>query len=391
MKICKDCQKPSIYHIRTWLETLVSHLLPTCFLIEEYSGALIEKLLLFFHLASFRDDFTDSNIQLRTTCFIAEAKKYGVKFKVLCGPFGHTNHFQMEVGKKVFRFEGLPRAEFLSKARTQIIDDKELVKKHLKKGNFPIAEGKSFWFFQKKKALQWAQVQLGFPLVVKPREGSLSQHVTTNIQNPEKLKHAIDKAIVYSPAFIIEKFIPKTFVYRATVIDFDFVAVVQQIPANVIGDGAHTIQELIERKNKDAKRGQPKQKEFILSKLVVNETTKKLLKDKGYNFSTVPKKGGMVLLQKDSFLKLGGDLREITSEVHPDNFHLFRQVAKFFETRLVGIDFLAQDISLSWKNQTSAILELNSIPCIEMHHFPSSGKPQNVAKALVKMVLKYYL
>jgi cyanophycin synthetase len=37
------------------------------------------------------------------------------------------------------------------------------------------------------------------------------------------------------------------------------------------------------------------------------------------------------------------------------------------------------------------VLELNSVPCIEMHHFPSSGTPQNVAKALVDLFFKYYL
>jgi len=144
-------------------------------------------------------------------------------------------------------------------------------------------------------------------------------------------------------------------------------------------------------KNKNPQRGNPQQKGTILCKLVINETTEKLLKEKGYNFSTIPKKGEIVYLQKDSFLKLGGDLFEVTKGVHPDNLLLFCEVAKFFDVRLVGIDFLAKDISISWKNQPCAILELNSLPCIEMHHFPSSGKSQNVAKTLVDMVFKYYL
>lgn len=39
--------------------------------------------------------------------------------------------------------------------------------------------------------------------------------------------------------------------HRATVIDFNFVAVVTQIPARVIGDDNCTIQELVEKKNSD--------------------------------------------------------------------------------------------------------------------------------------------
>ena len=123
----------------------------------------------------------------------------------------------------------------------------------------------------------------------------------------------------------------------------------------------------------------PHQKEFTLYRIVENETS---------NFSAIPRKGEIVYLQKDPFLKLGGDLIEVTPQIHPDNSQLFREIAKFFDIRVVGIDFLAQDISNSWKNQPCAVLELNSAPCIELHHFPSSGTPQNVARAVVDLFLK---
>ena len=285
----------------------------------------------------------------------------------------------------------MPIADFISKYDTRLVDDKEKTKSHLQKGNFPVAEGKSFWFWQKKKAIEFGTKKLGYPLVVKPRSGSVSRHVTTNIQNSEKLKIAIDKAVIYSPAFIIEKFIPDTAVYRATVIDFDYVACVKQVPANVVGDGISTIRELIDKKNSTPRRGEPHQKEYTLYKIIENETTEKLLSERGYTFLSVPKENEVIFLQKDSFLKLGGDLVDVTSEVHPDNLEFFRHVAGFFDIRVVGIDFLAQDISCSWKEQQCAILELNSVPCIELHHFPSSGAPQNVARAVADLFFKYYL
>lgn len=259
---------------------------------------------------------------------------------------------------------------------TRLVDDKEKTKSYLRKGNFPIAEGKSFWFWQKKKAADFGIKKLGFPLVVKPRSGSVSRHVTTNIEDAGKLKRAIDNAVIYSPAFIVEKFIPRAFVYRATVIDFNFVACVKQVPANVVGDGIATIRELIDRKNSDPNRGEPHQK---------------IVEDKTIDFLSAPKKGEVVFLQQDPFLKLGGDLVEMTPEVHPDNRNLFRQVAKFFDIKIVGIDFLARDISRSYKEQECAILELNSAPCIELHHFPYSGAPQNAAKAVADLFFKYYL
>ena len=219
----------------------------------------------------------------------------------------------------------------------------------------------------------------------------MARHVTTNIRSREELREGLDKAIVYSPAFIVERFIENSFVYRATVVDFDFVAVVKQVPANVVGDGTSTIQQLVGKKNGDKKRGEPHQKDFTLYKIVIDETTRKLLAEKNYKLETVPKKDEIVYLQKNPFLKLGGDLVEITEKAHQDNVQLFKNIAKFFDIRLVGIDFLILNISSSWKNQHCAVLELNSVPCIEMHHFPSSGTPQNVANALVNLFFKYYL
>jgi cyanophycin synthetase len=394
IKFCDDCEMPSTYHLQTWLDELINRFLPRLSLpkkFELFFDILLEKSFIFSKLVSLRDDFTRSDIQLRTTCFIDEARKRGIKFKVLYGPFGYTNYFQAEINGKIFRFEGLPIADFASKHEAQLVDDKKRTKCRLRKKNFPIADGKAFWFWQKKQAVEFGVNHLRFPLVVKPCRGSASKHVTTNIQDIERLKYAINKAIIYSPAFIIERFIPDASVHRATVIDFNFVACVKQAPANVVGNGSLTIRELIDRKNNDPCRGQPFQKEFTLYKIVEDETTRNLLAEKGYNLSIILKEGEIVYLQKDSFLKLGGDLLEVTPQVHPDNIQLFRDIAKLFDIRVVGIDFLCQNISDSWKNQQCAVLELNSIPCIELHHFPSSGIPQNVAKAIVDLFFKYYL
>ncbi len=390
---CKDCGTSSLSHIQTWLDDFTDCLLPRITLsrkIDLLFDAVLEKFFTFFGLASLRDDFTRSDIQLRSSCFAEELRKRGAVLEVLRGPFGCTNHFRAKIHGKVVRFESLPTADFVSTYNTGFVDDKAKTKLRLQKRSFPVAEGRSFWFWQKKRAVKFAN-DLGFPLVVKPRSGSVSRHVTTSIQDPAVLKMAIDKAILYAPVFIIERFIPNAAVHRATVIDFDYVACVKQVPAHVVGDGVSTIRALIDKKNSDPARGEPHQKEYTLYTIVENEVTETLLSKKGYTFFSVPQKDEVVFLQHDPFLKLGGDLVEVTSEVYPDNLALFRDVARYFDIRVVGIDFLAQDISRPWKEQQCAILELNSVPCIELHHFPSSGKPQNVAAAVVDVFFKYYL
>ncbi|MBU1178619.1 hypothetical protein KJ903_05430 [Patescibacteria group bacterium] len=352
-------------------------------------GAFLTKFLLFSGLASWRSDFTDSDLNLRASCFISEARKKGWQLEVLRGPFGFTIYSRAKKNGKRVAFEGLPLTDLSDKYKAGFIDNKGKIKIILKKNDFPVAPGKLFWFWQIRAAVNYGR-ELDYPLVVKPSRGSGSEGVTTNIGNSSRLKKAVNVALRYGPTFIVEKYITEAFVHRATVVNFKFVACVKQVPANVVGDGVSTIRELIERKNRDKRRGEWGQRRFVLYKIVQNKTTIKLLADQNYNLDSVLSASKIIDLQRDPFLKLGGDLIEVTPRIHPDNLQLFRTVATFFAVRLVGIDFICPDISVSWRNQRCAILELNSLPFIELHHFPSTGASQNVARALVEALAKYY-
>jgi len=358
--------------------------------IEDFSDYFLEKLFVALGLFRPRKDFAVADIPQRVFLFLKEMEKRGAAGYAFKTPWGWADFYKVVVGKKTFRFQGLPTAPFESKYPSRLSDDKWLAKQHLKRSGFPVAEAQAFWFWQKKKALDFGQ-KLGFPLVVKPRAGSLSRHVSTDVRNLNDLKKAVDWSLVYSPAFIVEKYLAETFVFRATVVDFDFIAVHQGLPANVVGDGISSITKLIEIKNADPRRGPADQKQFSFHPIVVDKTTEELLNQKGYGLESILRKDELIYLQKDSFLRLGGDIIETTAETHPENQKLFSDVARHFDIRFVGIDFLAQDISLPWREQACAVLELNSLPAFESHHFPVSGQPQNVASALAELFFKYYV
>ncbi len=357
--------------------------------IESWLTEIIETVLLYTGIAKYRDDFRESDIEPRAWFFIQEAKKRGVQVCSLYGPGGFTNNFKATVGGKTIRFEMLPIIEWENGKNARRADDKKKTKLFLAQKNFPIAEGKTFWFWNKKKALLFGNT-LGFPLVVKPRNGSVSRHVTTNIDSTVALKEAIRYATLYSPSFIVEKCIAGS-LYRGTVLDFTQVVCVEQIPAHIVGDGRRTIRELIDAKNTDPRRGNLDAAHSTLHKITENSMSKKMLGEKNYTALTVLKNGETFFLQKDPFLKWGGDLREVTPFVHPDNIKLFEDVARAFEIHAVGIDFIIPDIRASWKQQSCAVLELNSMPAIDLHHSPTEGTPTNPAKTLVDMFFKYYL
>lgn len=388
---CPDCYPQPVNHVQKWVDGLMSLILPSGGSCWKFLDRGIERAFVGLGLVTKDDDATMDlkKIFLRTSVVIEEGRKAGIKFWAFKGPYGYINSFEMEVDGKRFSFEGLPRAEFLESKLARIVDDKAAVKKVLLKHGLPTPEGKSFWFFRKGAARRYG-LKIGFPLVVKPRSGSLTHHVTLNIRTPKELDAGLRCAFVYEPCCIVERYVPNASLHRVTVVDGEFVACVQRVAAHVVGDGAHTISELIAEKNRDPRRAAAGRKDAILYQLVVNDVTERVLAKQGFNLDSVPPVGQTVGLQEKTLLDLGGSLVELTPRIHPENKKLCERVAEIFGVKLVGLDVLAEDISKPWQTQPFAIIELNSLPFIDMHHGPSDGEPVNVAARIIAMVKKYY-
>lgn len=390
---CSDCNEPKRQHIHTWLEELFSHAprwnIPG---LERFAdwwfAAVVERLLVRLGFAQWNNRIALERLQLRSACFVEEARKRDVPVAALEGPNGPTHHFRITVNGKMFRFDGLPLAEHALVSAISLTD-KARTRIALKNGGFPVADGKAFWLWNRNAARQYVEHMLGFPVVVKPRNGFLCRHVTTNVQTAKELAAAIHHALEYSPSFLVERYVRGN-VYRATVIDAQTVACVQYIAANVLGDGVKTIRTLVKEKNDSPERGLPPSKRHVLYKIVVNSMTDRLLREHDKTLDSIPPLGQRVWLQRDPFQALGGNVVEVTESVHPENAELFRSVARYAHAGIIGIDLICQDISRSWRNQQCAILELSDVPCIELHQFPSSGTPHKLGAAILNMVYKYY-
>ncbi len=388
---CKECGPLPTNHFEDYVSALSTYLLPT--ISPKVVNVLffpIENLLIKTGVVTLEAVFPKEKIPLRSLVFLREAQKNNILCLGMKTPFGYNGQFLIQTKTKQYPFEGLPAAEHLSTRNSLKIDDKIYVKRILQKNDFPAPEGKHFWFFDKKKALRYG-LTLGFPLMVKPRNGSASRHCTFNIQDEGQLKLAIQSVFLLDPCCIVERFIPNTTTFRGTVVDGSFVACTKRVPAHVVGDGNATIQELIGIKNSDPRRKKAPDKTTTLYHITFDHTSERLLSKQGYTLASIPKKDEMVPLQEKIIIDFGGEPVEVTPSVHPDNLALFRNVANLFQVKLVGIDFLAEDITHSWKEQRSAVIELNSLPYIDVHHNPASGTPQNVAGALINMVKKYYV
>ena len=122
---------------------------------------------------------------------------------------------------------------------------------------------------------------------------------------------------------------------------------------------------------------------YTLHKIVVSPRALELLASHGLGLDSIPAPGQKVYLHDKIVLACGVDIVDVTDAVHPANRELFTTVGKLCRVPLAGIDFIAPDISKPYDEQKCGILEINSVPYIDMHHYPTSGVPRNVAGSLL--------
>ena len=339
------------------------------------------ETLRFIRLAKLESNLQKHDFRNRAFIFLAEARRrllpiYAIKL------FGrYTGDFCFIYNKKRHYYEEIPTTALQTHYH---LDDKWKIKNILQQYNLPVAKGKVF--VSKAKALKFSQT-LDYPLVVKPNSGSLSHHLTCPIESEDQLLVAIDLARKYCPEFIVEEFIEGN-LYRATVVGQEKVFFCQKEKANIVGDGIHSISELIETKNNGPHRGQAGSKGFTLFQIPQNDLLIENLKSQGLSLEFVPAEAQKVYLHDKYILSAGCDIINCADIVHEDNRNLMLELARLLKTDLVGIDFICPNISQSYKRQKTAILETNSLPYIDMHARPSHGASENVAEIVWDFVLK---
>lgn len=258
-----------------------------------------------------------------------------------------------------------------------IVSNKELTKQILFDNFIPVPEG---LIIRSLKGLDKAIKMLGFPLAIKPYNGNHGRGITCNITSVEKALSSYQLAKSISKKVVIERFIRGSD-FRFLVINYKVVAVAQRTPANIVGDGVSTIQQLIDLVNQDPDRGQGH--ENILTKIKIDQTTKDILNDKNLTLECVLKKDEVLYLKDAANLSSGGTAKDITDLVHPLNIKLAERAARVVNLDICGIDVVCQDITKPMTEETGAVIEINSCPGFRMHLSPSIGTSRNVASILM--------
>ncbi len=256
-----------------------------------------------------------------------------------------------------------------------IASDKEMTKLLLREIGLPVPCGgvartldeASKWFVKLKK-----------PVVVKPIDGCQGQGITLEIETLTDLEKGFSFAQQVSPEVIIEEqAMGKQ--YRLLIINGKLIAASERVPAHIVGDGMHTVDELIRIANGNPLRGDDHEKP--LTKIPVDEFVLDYLKRTKRSLHEVPRDGEVVLLRDSANLSTGGIAIDVTSRVHQNHAHTAIRAALAIGLDVCGVDVLTPDISDA--STPVIIIEVNAAPGIRMHHFPSLGEPRDAGEAIL--------
>ncbi len=262
----------------------------------------------------------------------------------------------------------------------EISSDKDETNRIL--GDLGLPVPKQRLVYSEEDALRAAE-RMGYPVVVKPLNANHGRGVSINIGDRDHVRAAFSQAREHSRGVLIESYIAG-FDHRMLVVNGDLVAVAKRVPGHVVGDGVHTIAELVDEVNADPRRGIGHEK--VLTRIEFDYQANRLLGLLGYTSETVLPKGEVVYLRSTGNLSTGGTAVDQTDVLHPDNREMAVRAAQAIGLDVAGVDFLTSDITKSYKDIGGAICEVNAAPGFRMHVQPSEGIPRDVAGPVMDML-----
>ena len=258
-----------------------------------------------------------------------------------------------------------------------IAQDKELTKKLLDAAGVPVPQGRSV---SDPEDAWTAALEIGLPVVIKPKDGNQGKGVTVNVTTKEQLTAGFHAASEFRDDILVERYLPGHD-YRVLVIGDKMVACARRDPPQVVGDGVHTVRELVERVNRDPRRGEGHS--TSLTKIRFDDIALATLAARGMNADSVPDKGQRVVLRNNANLSTGGTATDVTDDVHPEVAERCIAAAHMVGLDICGVDLVCDSVLRPIEDQNGGIVEVNAAPGLRMHLSPSFGKPRPIGEAIV--------
>ena len=319
----------------------------------------------------------DEDIRLgpSTGAIVAAAMARGIPIRRLT----QGSLVQFGWGSKQQRIQAA-ETSFTSAIAESIAQDKELTKRLLHAAGVAVPLGRPV----EDEDDAWAAAQeIGLPVVVKPRDGNQGKGISVNLTSEAQIRQAYRVAIEYRDDILVEKYLPGHD-YRLLVIGDKLIAAARRDPPLVIGDGTHTVRQLVDIVNRDPRRSDGHA--TSLTKIRFDEIALARLAEQGYDADTVPPRGTRVVLRNNANLSTGGTATDVTDDVHAELAAGAVAAAQTVGLDICGIDVVCDTMLKPLEEQGGGIVEVNAAPGLRMHLDPSFGKGRAVGEAIVNMM-----
>ncbi|KMY53254.1 bifunctional glutamate--cysteine ligase/glutathione synthetase [Bacillus sp. FJAT-27231] len=355
-RLCKESEESSQAHVAT------------CIAKENYKKSWEKP----YQLSGFTD------MELSTQILMFDAIQQGIKVEVLDR---QDQFLKLQLKDHI---EYVKNGNMTSKdtyVSTLIMENKTVTKKILQQHGFRVPVGEEFQTIE--QALRSYDLFSAKPFVVKPKTTNYGLGISIFKEGAsyEDYQKALALAFKEDSSVLIEEFLSGT-EYRFFVLNDKVYAVLLRIPANVKGDGKHTIEELVIQKNRDSLRGRDHR--TPLESIQLGELENLMLKGQGYRMDSVPKANEIIYLRENSNISTGGDSIDVTDEIPDDYKKIAVDAVAALGAKISGIDLIIANKEAPAANKDAyGIIEANFNPSMYMHIFPYKGKSRRLTMHII--------
>lgn len=260
--------------------------------------------------------------------------------------------------------------------------NKTVTKKILEDAGFPVPAGDEFTSLE--QGLAYYPLIKNKQIVVKPKSTNFGLGISI-FQEPASLENyqkALEIAFAEDTAVLVEEFIPGT-EYRFFILDGHCEAVLLRVAANVVGDGKHTIRQLVAQKNANPLRGHDHRSPLEI--IALGDIEQLMLAQQGYTPDDVLPDGKKVNLRRNSNISTGGDSIDVTETMDSSYQELAAAMASSMGAWACGVDLIIPDETqiASKENPHCTCIELNFNPSMYMHTYCAEGPGQAITPKIL--------
>lgn len=257
--------------------------------------------------------------------------------------------------------------------------DKEATKRILSEKGIPVPEGRQFTEEVTEDDFVNYANELGYPVVIKPTDGSFGRGVVANITTDSELRHALDyvRNELNEKDIIVEKYIDGND-YRLYIVDDQVVGAILRVPPNITGDGINSIEALIDIKNEERKLN-PR---LATTLIKIDKELVDYIGRYGYTLQSIPDKGEKIYLSDKCNISIGGDPIDVLDDLSDE----IKQLAVDALRAIPGLVHGAVDLMIEKDEdgtEKGYIIELNPTAQLGGILFPLKGQPRDVPKAII--------